>query len=91
MLTVLHSIEARDDLVARLEAEFDKELMEEASARVRLRVEPHNWEAFRLTAWEGATADKAAEQLGIRVTAVFKAKSRVLQLLREEIGKLETA
>ena len=35
----LHSLEARDDLVQQLEAEFDRELLEEAMARVRLRVE----------------------------------------------------
>ena len=36
-----------------------------------------------------AAADAAAKQLGIRVTAVFKAKSRILQLLRGEIAGLE--
>jgi RNA polymerase sigma-70 factor (ECF subfamily) len=89
VLELLKGIEARNDLVARLEEQFDQELLEEASARVRLRVEPHNWEAFRLTAWEGVPAEAAAKQLGLRLTAVFKAKSRVLQLLREEVGRLE--
>jgi RNA polymerase sigma-70 factor (ECF subfamily) len=89
VLELLKRIEARNDLVARLEEQFDQELLEEASARVRLRVEPHNWEAFRLTAWEGLPAEAAAKQLGLRLTAVFKAKSRVLQLLREEVGRLE--
>jgi RNA polymerase sigma-70 factor (ECF subfamily) len=90
VLEVLKGIEARDGLIARLEEQFDRELMEEAIGRIRLRVEPHNWEAFRLTAWEGMSADGAAKQLGIRVTAVFKAKSRILRLLQEEIAKLET-
>jgi RNA polymerase sigma-70 factor (ECF subfamily) len=89
VLELLKGVEARNDLVARLEEQFDQELLEEASARVRLRVEPHNWEAFRLTAWEGLPAEAAAKQLGIRLTAVFKAKSRVLQLLREEVARLE--
>jgi RNA polymerase sigma-70 factor (ECF subfamily) len=89
VLELLKGIEARNELVARLEEQFDQELLEEASARVRLRVEPHNWEAFRLTAWEGLPAEAAAKQLGLRLTAVFKAKSRVLQLLREEVGRLE--
>jgi RNA polymerase sigma-70 factor (ECF subfamily) len=89
VLGVLNGVEARDDLVARLEQQFDQELMEEALARVRLRVEPHNWEAFRLTAWDGMSAEAAAQQLGIRITAVFKAKSRILQLLRDEIARLE--
>jgi hypothetical protein len=37
----------------------------------------------------GKPAEAAAEQLGMRLTAVFKAKSRVLQLLREEVARLE--
>jgi RNA polymerase sigma-70 factor (ECF subfamily) len=89
VLGVLKGIAAREDLLVRLEEQFDQELMEEAMARVRLRVEPHNWEAFRLTAWEGLSAEAVAQQLGLRITAVFKAKSRILQLLREEIAKLE--
>jgi RNA polymerase sigma-70 factor (ECF subfamily) len=89
VLAVLKGVAARDDLVARLEEQFNQELLEEASARVRLRVEPHNWEAFRLTAWEGLSAEAAAQQLGLRITAVFKAKSRILRLLREEIARLE--
>jgi hypothetical protein len=42
-----------------------------------------------LTAWEGLSADAAAKQLCIRVIAVFKAKSRILQMLRGEIAGLE--
>ena len=48
----LESLEARDDLIERLDEQFDRELLEEAMVRVRLRVEPHTWEAFRLTAIE---------------------------------------
>src|SRR5262245_40380823 len=35
---LLHAAEAREDLVGRLEAEFDQEVYEEALARVRARV-----------------------------------------------------
>ena len=48
----LESIEARDDLMELLNEQFDHELLDEAIVRVRLRVEPHTWEAFRLTAFE---------------------------------------
>jgi RNA polymerase sigma-70 factor (ECF subfamily) len=89
VLEVLKSAPARADLLARLEDQFDQELMGEALARVRLRVEPQTWEAFRLTATEGLSGDEAAAQLGMRLTAVFKAKSRVLQLLRDEVARLE--
>lgn len=86
---VLQSVEARADLMARLEEQFDQELMGEALARVRLRVEPQTWEAFQRTAVGGLSGEDAATQLNMRLTAVFKAKSRVLQLLREEVARLE--
>src|SRR5437868_5171660 len=47
---LLDTLEARTDLVAHLEEEFDREVLEEALTRVQLRVTPRRWEAFRLTA-----------------------------------------
>src|SRR5262249_24269896 len=49
----LEGVEARQDLVARLEEEFDQELLEMAMNRVRGRVADSHWEVFRLTALEG--------------------------------------
>ncbi len=89
VLDVLKSAPARADLLARLDEQFDQEIMSEAVARVRLRVDPQTWEAFRLTANEGLSGDAVAERLGMRLTAVFKAKSRVLQFLRDEVARLE--
>ena len=57
--------------------------------QVRQRVEPSTWEAFRLTAQEGLSGAETAERLGLQVAAVFKAKSRVQKMLREEAAKLE--
>jgi RNA polymerase sigma-70 factor (ECF subfamily) len=85
----LESVEARDDLVERLNDQFDRELLEVATVRVRLRVEAHTWEAFRLTAVERMSGADVAERLGMKVATVFKAKSKVQRMLREEIGRLE--
>jgi RNA polymerase sigma factor (sigma-70 family) len=85
----LESLEARDDLIERIDAQFDRELFEEATIRVRLRVEPHTWEAFRLTAIERMSGAAVADRLGMKVATVFKAKSKVQHMLREEIGHLE--
>jgi RNA polymerase sigma factor (sigma-70 family) len=85
----LESLEARDDLIARLDEQFDRELLEEATIRVRLRVEPHTWEAFRLTAIEGMSGAAVAERLQLKVGTVFKAKSKVQRMFREEIARLE--
>jgi RNA polymerase sigma factor (sigma-70 family) len=88
-LDSLHTVAARDDLVEHLNTQFDQELLEEATARVQLRVAPNSWEAFRLTAVEGLPAAKAATVLGMQTWAVFKAKARVQELLQEEIARLE--
>jgi RNA polymerase sigma-70 factor (ECF subfamily) len=85
----LYGLPARDDLVARLEEQFDQEVLEEASARVRLRIDPETWEAFRLQAVEGLSGAETAQRLNRTVAAVFKARTRVQGLLRDEIARLE--
>jgi RNA polymerase sigma-70 factor (ECF subfamily) len=91
VLQRLEQVEARDDLVARLSEEFDQELLEAASDRVRLRLEAKTWEAFRLTAVEGLSGAEAAASLGMSVPAVFKARCKVQKLLQEEVRRLEGA
>jgi RNA polymerase sigma-70 factor (ECF subfamily) len=85
----LLTIAARDDLNRRLEQRFDHELLDEAIVRVRLRVAPHNWEAFRLTALDGAAPQEVARRLTMKVAHVYAARSSVQRLLREEVQKLE--
>jgi RNA polymerase sigma-70 factor (ECF subfamily) len=84
----IHAIEARDDLVRRLEEAFDMELLEAAKARVRLRVAPRTWETFRLVALEGLPVADVAARVRTRVAMVYVAKSKVQKMLREEIEKL---
>lgn len=86
---ILQTVEARDDLVQQLNAAFDQELLEEAMERVQARVEPHTWEAFRLTAIDGLSGAAVAKQLSMKVATVFKARSKVQQMLQEEVRKLE--
>jgi RNA polymerase sigma-70 factor (ECF subfamily) len=89
VLAALESAEAGEDLAARLEQQFDQELFDAAVDRVRLRVTPSSWDAFRLTAVEGQSGAEAAGKLGMQVSAVFKARSRVQKMLRDEIRKLD--
>jgi hypothetical protein len=56
---------------------------------VRGRVEPHTWEAFRLTALEGASGAAVGEQLHLKVATVFKARSKVQKMLQEQIRELD--
>jgi RNA polymerase sigma-70 factor (ECF subfamily) len=87
--SLLAGVEARDDLVKHLEEEFDRELLQEAMARVRLRVAPQTWEAFRLTALEGLSGVEAAGRIPMQVAQVFVAKRRVQKMLQQEVARLE--
>jgi RNA polymerase sigma-70 factor (ECF subfamily) len=86
---LLSSVEAGDDLTSRLQHEFDQELLELAIKRVQLRVEPHTWDAFRLTALEGRSGAEAAARLGMKVASLFAARSKVQKMIQEEVRQLQ--
>ena len=86
---VLQSVQARDDLEQRLADVFDLELLEEATSRVKARVEDKTWEAFRRTAMLEETASVVSAALNMPIASVFKAKSNIQRLLQEEIAILE--
>jgi RNA polymerase sigma-70 factor (ECF subfamily) len=86
---ILQNVEAREDLVRKLEEEFDWEILREAMLRVRLRVAPQTWQAFALTALEGHSGAEAAQRIPMQVAQVFVAKRRVQKMLREEVARLE--
>jgi RNA polymerase sigma-70 factor (ECF subfamily) len=85
----LETVAAREDLEQQLGEAFDREVLEEALARVRQRVAPHTWEAFRLLTFEGLSGAEVAPRVGMQVTMVYVAKSKVQKLLREEVDRLE--
>jgi RNA polymerase sigma-70 factor (ECF subfamily) len=85
----LRSVAARDDLVERLAEAFDLELLEAAKLRVRLRVAPHTWEAFRMGVIENEPVAEVATKLQMPVAMVYVAKSKVQKMLQQEIRNLE--
>jgi len=80
---------ARDDLLTRIDAQFDRELFEIASESIRRRVEARSWEAFRLLAIEGIPGQEVADQLAIGVHAAINARYRIQKMIREEIARLD--
>src|SRR5262249_56745608 len=85
----LASVESREDLLKRIDDEFDLELLEQAMARVRERVEPGTWEAFRLTAIEGVPAAEVARRLGKQGATGDVARGHVQKMVRGGIASLE--
>jgi RNA polymerase sigma factor (sigma-70 family) len=88
-LDQLCSAEAGADFLRLLEQEGDRELLERAMELVRLRVQPHTWEAFRLLAIEGLSGAETAEKLQIKAGTAFVARSKVQRMLHEEIKLLD--
>ena len=61
-------------------------LVRRALGLLRTDFEENTWRAFWRTAVDGLPAAEVADELNMSSAAVRKAKSRVLQRLREELG-----
>jgi RNA polymerase sigma-70 factor (ECF subfamily) len=88
-LARLETLEARQDLLEALAEVFDLELLAEAQARVQLQVSPRDWKIFQELAVAGRPGPDVARELGMTVTAVLMARSRVQKRLRQEIRRME--
>ena len=91
VIEVLGSLEAREALDAEVVDSYYQELLEEAMTQVRLRVSEQTWDAFCRLALQQQSAAEAAAALGMKTTAVWMARSRVQQLLRQQVQQLEAA
>jgi RNA polymerase sigma factor (sigma-70 family) len=90
-LDLLASIEAREDLLQRLDETFDRELLEEAMTQVRMRVEPRTWQAFWQTAIDGRPPAEVASDLGLTAAAVYQARNRVRGMIQQVVQRFESA
>ena len=91
VLATIEDEQAVQSLSQEMESCHQQELLVEAAGLVRSRVRPHTWQAYQLTAIEGRKAADAAAELGIAVSDVYVAKSRVLKLLRETVQQMTAA
>jgi RNA polymerase sigma-70 factor (ECF subfamily) len=82
-------VPARQDLWDRLAAMFDLELLEKAKAQVQSRVTDRTWSAYLAVVDQGRDPAEVAHELGMRVGAVYQAKSSVNGLLKQQIEILE--
>ncbi|MCA9053933.1 MAG: sigma-70 family RNA polymerase sigma factor [Planctomycetaceae bacterium] len=77
-----------DEALAHSEEAF---LAQRMVQLVRSEFRDQTWQAFYRTAVEQCTSQQAAEELGMSAMAVRKAKSRVMQRLKELLGGDEQA
>ncbi len=75
---------------------FDEELLASAKERAEQRLQQseagsRNWKIFLQLETHGESADQIAEEFGIRRHAVYVARNRVMDVLREEVEKLNSS
>jgi RNA polymerase sigma-70 factor, ECF subfamily len=81
----LHELEDGNSCVSRIwNEEHDAYLMQRLCQKVRNRFDAKTWEAFERQVIGGQRAGQAAEKLGLSLSSVYAAKSRVLHALRQE-------
>jgi RNA polymerase sigma-70 factor (ECF subfamily) len=91
---VLNMLKELEDPSSALTAAWDREhdqfVLKRLLEEVAIEFEPQTMQAFRRLALEGAAADRVAEELNLSVGAIYTAKSRVLQRLRQlSVGLLD--
>jgi len=89
MLTVLHDIPARDELVDCLERAYETELYQLAAEDVKNRVEPHTWQAFQMMTIERRPGSEVASILGMKLNTVHVARRKVQEMIKDKISTLE--
>lgn len=89
VLLSLMDKEARHGFLDQLDEAASRELMEIAMRHVEARVEEQTWAAFRLTQIDALPPQDVAEKLGMKVGSVYVARSRIRQLLLDELEALD--
>lgn len=75
--------------VASDETNDHRRVVMRAIALLRSQYESQTWQAFWRTVVDGCSPEDVAEELGVSRWAVYKARSRILSKLREELNGLE--
>lgn len=69
--------------------EYRRELLEVATARVRLEIDPQTWDIFRAGQLENLPAPQVAMRYGVKVSTIYSINYRILKRLRELCQKLD--
>lgn len=87
----VHTLAAvsNSDLEALWEAEWEKNLLDAAIAKVKHRVDPQKYQIFDLYVNKEWTPDKVAATFGIPKDQVYLIKHRMTELIKGEVKRLE--
>jgi RNA polymerase sigma-70 factor (ECF subfamily) len=74
---ILDDVQARDELARSLEEQERLQVLHAAMEEVRKRVSHRDWRIFHEVSFGGRSGDELAKELGMTISAVYKAASRV--------------
>lgn len=77
------------DLDVLWNAEWEKNLLAAAMAKVKRRLDPQKYQIFDLYVNKEWMPEKVASMFGISVDQVYLAKHRTMELIKDEIKRLE--
>ena len=80
---------ASQDLDALWDAEWEKNLLDAAIAKVKRRFDPQKYQIFDLYVNKAWAPDKVAKAFGVSIGQVYLAKHRVTEMIKEEVKRLE--
>jgi RNA polymerase sigma factor (sigma-70 family) len=82
--------DSQDNLETIWEAEWQRNLLDAAVEKVKLQVNPKQFQIFDLYVFEKWPVLKVARTLGVNIGRVYLAKHRISALLKKEIKILQT-
>lgn len=80
---------APSELSSALDLEYERQVFQWASERVRELVAEHTWQAFWLTSIEELSITEAAARLNTRPGNIYFARSRVMARIRELVQQYQ--
>jgi RNA polymerase sigma-70 factor (ECF subfamily) len=77
------------ELEAVWDAEWEKNLFDAAITKVKRRLDPQKYQIFDFYVNKQWAPEKVAKAFGISINQVYLAKHRVVELIKEEVKRLE--
>jgi RNA polymerase sigma factor (sigma-70 family) len=80
---------ASHDLDMVWDTEWEKSLLESAVTRVRRQIDPQKFQIFDFYVNKEWSPEKVAEAFGVSTNQVYLAKHRVIEMIKQEVGRLQ--